>query len=108
MIDVGKRLAERFYGELYAIYVQQASVSEKDKATLEVQLAWARDAGAKVEVLASDDPMEAILRFARDKSITQIFMGHSLRQSWWSRMFGNPVDRLIRNAEGIDVCIFPH
>lgn len=108
MIDIGRWIAQRFYGELHVIYVQQTSVSSKDKATLEAQLAYARDAGANVEVLASEDPMEAILRFAREKGITQIFIGHSLRQNWWNRLLGNPVDYLIRNAEGIDVCIFPH
>jgi two-component system sensor histidine kinase KdpD len=108
MVDVGARIAQRFYGELYVIYVQQASASAKDKEVLDQQIAYAENAGARVEVLASDDPMDAILRFAREKSITQVFIGHSLRQSWWSRLFGTPVDRLIRNAEGIDVCIFPH
>lgn len=108
MIDIGARIARRFSGELYVIYVQQTSVSPKDKTTLDTRLASAREAGAIVEVLASEDPMEAILRFAREKNITQIFIGHSLRQSWWHRLFGNPVDTLIRNAEGIDVCIFPH
>ncbi len=40
--------------------------------------------------------------------ITQIFIGHSLREGLWNRLFGNPVDRLIRSAESMDVCVFPH
>ena len=108
MIDMGARIARRFSGELYAIYVQQTSLSPGDKAALDARLEWAREAGAIVEVLASDEPTDAILRFAREKNVTHIFIGHSLRKSWWSRLFGNPVDHLIRNAEGIDVCIFPH
>ena len=108
MMDMGARIARRFSGELYAIYVQQTSLNPGDKAALDARLECAREAGAIVEVLASDEPMEAILRFARAKNITHIFIGHSLRKSWWSRLFGNPVDHLIRNAEGIDVCIFPH
>lgn len=108
MIGVGKRIAQRFHGELYVVYVQQDSLEEADRAKLAVQLAFARDAGAKVEVLASEDPMHGILRFARENSITQIFVGHSLRQGWWNQLFGTPVDYLIRSAEGIDVCIFPH
>jgi two-component system sensor histidine kinase KdpD len=108
MIGVGKRIAQRFHGELYVIYVQQDHLSEADRANLDAQLAFAREAGAKVEVLASEDPMDGILRFARENNITQIFVGHSLRQGWWRSLFGTPVDYLIRNAEGIDVCIFPH
>jgi two-component system sensor histidine kinase KdpD len=108
MIEQGARLARRFSGELYAVYVQQTSLDAAGKAALDDRLESAREAGAIVEVLASDEPMEAILRFAREKNVTHIFIGHSLRKSWWSRLFGNPVDHLIRNAEGIDVCIFPH
>ncbi len=108
MIDLGARLARRFSGELYAVYVQQTSLDAAGKAALDARLESAREAGAIVEVLASDEPMEAILRFAREKNVTHIFIGHSLRKSLWSRLFGNPVDHLIRNAEGIDVCIFPH
>jgi two-component system sensor histidine kinase KdpD len=108
MIEDGARIARRFFGELYAIYVQQTSLRPADKAALDARLECARESGATVEVLASDDPTEAILRFAREKNITHIFIGHSLRKGWWTRWFGNPVDRLIRSAEGIDVGIFPH
>ena len=65
-------------------------------------------AGAHVEELASKEPVEAILRFARERHITQIFIGHSLRENWRARLLGTPVDALIRKAEGMDVCIFPH
>ena len=46
-------------------------------------------------------------KFARENGITQIFIGHSQRQGWWSRVRGNPVERLIDLAEGIDVRVFP-
>jgi hypothetical protein len=47
------------------------------------------------------------IRFARDKGATQIFIGHSQRQGWWHRLRGNPVERLIHLAEGVDVRVFP-
>jgi two-component system, OmpR family, sensor histidine kinase KdpD len=108
MIAVGAHIARRFHGEMHVVYVQQTSLDPDDKARLDAQLAFARESGAIVEVLAAEDPMDAILRYARAHGITQIFIGHSLRQNWWNRLFGTPVDYLIRNAEGIDVCIFPH
>jgi K+-sensing histidine kinase KdpD len=48
------------------------------------------------------------MQFARSHGITQIFIGHSLRQDWRDKFFGGPVDRLIRAAEGMDVRVFPH
>jgi two-component system sensor histidine kinase KdpD len=108
MIESGRRNAQRFHGELIMAYVRQPSLSPLDQELLKSHLAFARDAGARVEVLEDGDPIEAILRFAKENGVTQIFIGHSLRQSWWTRLFGGPVDRLIRQAEGIDVRIFPH
>ncbi len=108
MIESGRRNAQRFRGELTVIYVRQPRVSAADHARLESYLALGREAGANVEVLEGDDPVQAILRFARDHSTTQIFIGHSLRQNWRTRLFGGAVDRLIRDAEDMDVRIFPH
>ena len=67
----------------------------------------AREAGAHIEILEGDDPIEAILEFARERGITQIFMGHGLDSQWWHRWTGGPVGRLIRGAQGIDVRVFP-
>jgi two-component system sensor histidine kinase KdpD len=108
MIESGRRNAQRFRGELIVVYVRQPGLSAADQALLESHLAMAREAGARVEVLEGDDPMQAISRFARDSGVTQIFIGHSLRQNWRTRLFGGPVDRLIRDAEDMDVRIFPH
>ncbi len=108
MIESGRRNARRFRGELIVVYVRQPEISADDQAKLESHLALAREAGARVEVLEGDDPVQAILQFARDNGVTQIFIGHSLRRNWRTRLFGGPVDRLIREAEDMDVRIFPH
>lgn len=108
MIESGRRNAQRFRGELMVVYVRQPRVSAADQAVLESHLAVAREAGARVEVLEGGDPVQAILGFARDSGVTQIFIGHSLRRNWRTRLFGGPVDRLIRDAEDMDVRIFPH
>ncbi len=108
MLAIARRTADRFHGELHVLNVHQSALSEADQAALEKQLVLARDAGARVEALTDEDPIQAILKFARANRITQIFIGHSLREGLWSRLFGNPVDRLIRSAESMDVCVFPH
>jgi len=108
MIASGKHSAERFHGELIAVYVEQPELSPQDQQALEANLAAARAAGAEVVVLDGEDFVEAILDYARAHRITQIFIGHSLRQSWWNRLASGPVDRLIREAEGMDVRVFPH
>jgi len=108
MIESGKRNKERFQGELYVVYVRRPGISDDENATIECSLEAARKAGATTEGLESDDPIAAITEFAHKKRITQIFIGHGSQQSWRDRFFGDPVLRLVRATEGIDVRVFPH
>ena len=107
MIETGRDIAERFHGELVVAYVSQPEISEKDRAALEERLSFARQSGASVEVLEGDDPVEAILAFARARGITQLFIGHSQRSGMWAKLWGNPVEKLIRGSQGMDLRIFP-
>ncbi len=107
MISRGKRQAERFHGDLFVAYVQQDGLSPNDRETLEQNLEAARQAQAHVEILHGEDPVAAILRFAEKQGITQIFVGHSQRTGWLQSLRPNPVERLILEADGIDVRIFP-
>ena len=74
---------------------------------LERNVTLARAQQAHVETLEGKDAIWTILNYARDHGITQIFVGHNLRRSWRDRLGGTPLDRLIRDAEGIDVRVFP-
>ena len=107
MIESGKRNADRFHGELIAAHVRQGQLDELARTALERNLEMARQAGAHIEILEGDDPIEAILEFARERGITQIFVGHGVDSKWWNRWTGGPVGRLIRGAQGIDVRVFP-
>ena len=108
MIESGERNKERFQGELYAVYVCEPGRSKRDRVIIRRYFDAAKKAGAATEVLESDNQISAIVEFARQKRITQIFVGHSAHNTWRDRFFGNPVLRLIRAAEGIDVRVFPH
>jgi len=108
MIASGKRNADRFHGDLTVAYVRQAEISADDQQALERNLAIARAAQARIEILDGQDPIETLLEYAHQHGITQIFVGHSTREQWWERFTGTPLDRLIRGAHDIDVRIFPH
>jgi two-component system sensor histidine kinase KdpD len=108
MIASGRRNADRFHGDLIAAYVRQAEISSDDQAALEHNLSIARAANARIEILDGQDPIETLLKYAHDHGITQIFVGHSIREQWWERLTGTPLDRLIRGANDIDVRVFPH
>jgi two-component system sensor histidine kinase KdpD len=108
MLASGRRNADRFHGELFAIYVMQENLSPEDHMALERNVTLARAQEARIDVLDGRDPVAAILQYARQHGVTQIFVGHNLRRTWRARLGGTPLDRLIRDAEGVDVRVFPH
>jgi len=106
MLASGARATSRFHAQLLAIYVKQRDLTREAEETVEENLEFARKLGAEVHVIEGEDPIETIIKFAREQRITQVFIGHTQQSAWkiWAR---SPVDRLIKEAEGMDVRIFP-
>src|SRR5260221_281438 len=73
MIESGKRNKERFQGDLHAVYVCEPGRSKRERATIRRYFDAAKKAGAATEVLESDDPISAIVDFARQNRITQTY-----------------------------------
>ena len=107
MLASGRRNADRFHGELFAIYVMQQNLTPEDRMALERNVTLARAQQAHVETLEGKDAIKTILDYATRHGVTQIFVGHNLRRTWRSHLGGTPLDRLIRDAEGFDVRVFP-
>jgi len=107
MIETARGFAQRFHGELVVAYVNQPEISAADQASLDQKLELARAAGARIEILQGEDPVSAIVEFAKAAGITQLFIGHSQRSGIRPQIWGNPVDRLVRLSRGMDVRVFP-
>jgi two-component system sensor histidine kinase KdpD len=108
MMERARLARDRFHGELFVVHVNQPDLDEEDRAALDRNLDLASQEGARIRTLEGADPIAAILQFAREHRITQIYVGHSPAQGWWSRFRKTAVDRLIEAAEGIDVKLIPH
>jgi two-component system sensor histidine kinase KdpD len=111
MLESGARAAQRFHGQLLAVYVRQGDLPREAEETVNDSLDFARKLGAEVHVIEGSEgakgPIDTIMKFAHDQRATQLFIGHT-QQSTWKFWAQNPVDKLIREAEGMDVRIFPN
>lgn len=107
MLTRARFARDRFHGELFVAYVGQSDLSAEDQQALDRNLALARGEDARIRMLEGADPVAAILKFAHEQRITQIYVGHSPAQNWWSRFRKTNVDRLIEEAEGMDVKLIP-
>jgi len=108
MVESGARNRDRFHGELITVHLNRPEWSPDQRQALENGIALARAKEAEIIELDGEDAVDTILTFARQRGITQIYVGQRSRDSWWERCFGSDLDRLIRAAEGIDVRVFPH
>jgi two-component system sensor histidine kinase KdpD len=108
MLESGSRNRDRFHGELVAVHLNKPDWSAEQRAKVQEGLELARAKGAEIVELDGEDPVDTILHFARQRGITQIYVGHKGRENLWERAFGSDLDRLIRSAEGMDVRVFPH
>jgi two-component system, OmpR family, sensor histidine kinase KdpD len=105
MIETARMVAERFHGEMMVAYVKQADLSVADRLALEEKLSLASLVKAPVVILEGENPADAILDYAYNHAITQLFIGHTQRTRRW--LWRDPVERLIRRSRGIDLRIFP-
>jgi two-component system, OmpR family, sensor histidine kinase KdpD len=108
MLASGRRNADRFHGELLAVYVSQPHLTTEDRSALARNVLLARAQHARIEILEGRDPIHAILDFASAEGVTQLYVGHNLRRTWRAVLTGSLLDRLIDDAEGLDVRVFPH
>ena len=106
MMEIAQIIARSFHAELTVAYVKQADISPEDQSALDARLAIANAAGVHVEILEGTDPADTLLAFARSSGITQLFVGHSQRTGL-ARLKGSPLDKLIWEGRGMDVCVFP-
>ena len=108
MLDSAARNRDRFHGELIAVDLNRTEWTTEQKQRVRQQTELAREKLAEVVRLEGADTVNSLLSLACQRGITQIYVGHKSRDSFRERAFGSDLDHLIRDAEGIDVRVFPH
>ena len=108
MIEAGARNRDRFHGELIVAHMNRPEWSAEQRAQVQIALTHAKEKAAEIVELDAEDVVTTVVEFARQRGVTQIFVGHKNQERWWERVFGSDLDRLIRSAEGMDVRVFPH
>ena len=83
--------------ELIVAYVEADGVSPTDQAKLGRISESHRELGGQIRSHRKPTIWhEALIAFARQRGITQIFIGHSQRRGWWHQLRGNPVETFDR------------
>ena len=105
LIRRGKRVADYLHADCLAIHVAGRDTCRDDREAVERHLSFARNLRIDTHLVEAADVPLAITSFARERAVTQIFMGRSPRQSWWRRYRETLVQRIVRHARDMQVTI---
>ncbi len=81
----------------------RAPLGEEDRDRLESHLRLAESLGAEVVRLSGVGVPDAVLDFARRRSVTRIVLGKPRHPRWRDRLRGSLVDEIIRGSGDIEV-----
>jgi two-component system sensor histidine kinase KdpD len=108
LLSRASRMAGRLNTDWFAVYVETPGeaphlIDSEAQRHLLANLEKAKELGAEVVRLKSDDPAHALLDFARSHGVAHIIVGRSL-QPWWKQVLrGSVVVRLLREADDFDL-----
>ena len=106
----GSRMAGRLNTDWYVVYVETPNeaptrIESEAQRNLLQNLEKARELGAEVIRLKSDDPVAALLDFARSHNVGDLIVGRST-QPRWKRILGwSALHRLVEESDGLDLHI---
>jgi two-component system sensor histidine kinase KdpD len=102
LIRRGKRVADYIHAECLAVHVGDAT---HDRDAVERHMSFARNLRIETHVITGRDVPSALANFARERGVTQIFIGRSSPLPWWKRYQDTIVQQLVRQARDMQITI---
>jgi len=104
----GSRMAGRLNTDWFVVYVETPQeaphlIDAEAQRHLLTNMDKARELGAEVVRLHADDPVEALIDFARSHGVGLMIVGRSHLPRWRSLIKLSTDLRLVREAQGLDV-----
>lgn len=100
------RMAEGIDAELFVVYVDiGADSTPEDRHSLQENLRFAENIGAKVVRREGKSVAETMSKFVREQHITQVVFGHSAVKGWRRYLYLSAIHRFLRDAPSVDVHI---
>ncbi len=108
LIHAARRLAAGLRAEWIAVHVEAPSrvrSSESDIKQLGDHMRLAESLGAESVMLSGQRMSEEILTYARNRNVTRIIIGKPTHARWKDKLFGSPLDEIVRGSGDIDVYV---
>ncbi len=108
LLSSGSRAAGRLNTDWFVVYVETPReapnlIDSEAQRHLIANIEKAKELGAEVVRLKSDDPAQALLDFARTHGVGRIIVGRSMEPWWKQFLFGSVLMRLLREGTEFDI-----
>ena len=112
LIRHGARIANKYKCEFYVLTVEcthpcSPKLTEKDQNVLLKYKLLAEKLGAEVLSLSGRSISHEILKFAHERHITQLVLGHSNRTKWQTLLRGSTINRILKDSKNIEIRVIP-
>ena len=108
LIHAARRLAAGLRAEWIAVHVEAPSrvrSSESDIKQLGDHMRLAESLGAETAVLSGQRMSEEVITYARSRNVSRIIIGKPTHARWKDKLFGSPLDEIVRGSGDIDVYV---
>jgi two-component system sensor histidine kinase KdpD len=108
LIHAARRLAAGLRAEWIAVHVEAPSrvrTSESDIKQLGDHMRLAESLGAETVVLSGQRMSEEVITYARSRNVSRIIIGKPTHARWKDKLFGSPLDEIVRGSGDIDVYV---
>jgi two-component system sensor histidine kinase KdpD len=109
LIARGARMARRLDAELYVVHVDTGAKDQRPGSkSLEANIRFAGDLGAKVVRIKGKSVADTMAAFAREKHVTQVIFGRAAAKGLRKLLYLSAIHRFLREAPAVDVHIVTH
>jgi two-component system sensor histidine kinase KdpD len=108
LIHAARRLAAGMRCDWIAVHVEAPSKvrpSEQDLRQLADHMRLAESLGAETAVLSGQRMSEEVITYARSRNVTRIIVGKPTHARWKDKLFGSPLDEIVRGSGDIDIYV---
>lgn len=109
LIRRGRRVADYLHAECIALFVhrtaQSAELPAEEREAVEKHLRFARSLQIETRVISGRKVAKAVVEFARNNQVTQIFVAQARRHLLDWLLGGNQTENIVRSADDLQVTV---
>ncbi len=107
LIRRAKRVADFFHAECWAVAVCDGleNLALAEREALEKHLNFARNLHLETRLLEGTDPAQELIKFARDRGVTQVYLGRPRNGNWTAPFARDLVKQVVRHAHDLEITI---